>query len=67
MWWEKIFKPRCKAIDRFRQQYPNVPIVKWEYVNQDDASLVTIYTDKEILTVQYNPDWKRSMIIGMNE
>ena len=62
MWWN-----RCKAVAQFRRQYPHVPVVRWEYVNQDDNNLVTIYTDKETLTVQYDPARKRSMIVGMAE
>jgi hypothetical protein len=58
-------KMMCEAVDQFRRQFPNIPIVRWEYVNQDDTNLVTIYTDNETLTVQYDPAMQQSMIVGM--
>ena len=62
MWWTKR-----RAIVQFKRQFPNVPIVKWEYVSSESNDLVRIYTDKETLTVQYDPARKQSMIVGMTE
>lgn len=56
---------KFRAIDHFVRQYPNVPIVKWEYVDAENPDTITVYTDKETLTVQYNPNTQQSMIVGM--
>ena len=56
---------KFRAIDHFVRQFPTMQIIKWEYVDAADPDTITVYTDTETFTVQYNPEIQRSMIVGM--
>lgn len=54
---------KFRAIDNFTRQYPNKKIKQWMYVDQANYDLIKVYTETEILTVQYDPELKKSVII----
>ena len=56
---------KFRAIDSFTREHPNTPIKKWQYVDPSNTDIITIFTGTETLTVQYNPEMKKSMIIAL--
>jgi len=58
---------KYRAIDSFTRQYPNKKINQWKYVDESNYDLIKVYTETEILTVQYEPDIKKSRIINNDD
>lgn len=57
---------RYRAIDHFSRQHPDMSIIQWKYVDASNPDIITVYTDTETLTVQYNPETGRSEIVAVN-
>ena len=58
---------KFRVIDSFVQHYPELKIIKWTYVDANQHDLVTVYTDQQTLTVQYEEAQKRSIIINTTD
>ena len=45
-----------RAIDTFASKYPHKKVLKWKYVDQSNVYVIRVYTEDEILTVEYDPE-----------
>ena len=45
-----------RAIDTFGSTYPNKKVKKWEYVDKSNYNIIRVFTESEVLIVEYNPE-----------
>lgn len=56
---------KFRALHAFTQKYPNT-MKSWEFVDPSNYNEIRVYTDKRILTVQYDPETEK-ITIAQNE